>query len=86
MSFTCPPSLGKISDFDVDCKEEVESIVSSYGSMSVSCQDDLLDIAVERSEIVKCIRKQKPKNNNKMGGRDGLVGELLIGNGFAYNY
>ena len=69
--------LGKISvdgNFDANWKEEVESKVSSYGSMSESCEDDRLDIAIEKSEIVKCIRKLK---NNKTGGSDGLVGELL---------
>ena len=48
--------LGKISvdsDFDANWKEEVESKVSSYGSMSESCEDDRLDIAVEKDEIVK---------------------------------
>ena len=77
--------MGKISvdgDFDANWKEEVESKVSSYGSMSESCEDDRLDIAIEKSEIVKCIRKLK---NNKTGGSDGLVGELLkvwwLGNG-----
>ena len=51
--------LGKISvdsDFDANWKEEVESKVSSYGSMSESCADDCLDIAVEKGGIVKCIR------------------------------
>ena len=41
--------LGKISvdsDFDANWKEEVESKVSSYGSMSESCEDDRLDIRV----------------------------------------
>ena len=42
--------------------------------MSESCEDDHLDIAIEKGEIVKCIRKLK---NNKTGGSDGLVGELL---------
>ena len=49
--------LGKISvdsDFDASWKEEVESKVSSYGSMS---EDDRLDIAIEKGEIVKCIRR-----------------------------
>ena len=43
-----------------DCKnigkEEVESKVSSYGGMSESCEDDRLDIAIEKDEIVKCNR------------------------------
>ena len=34
-----------------------------YGSMSESCKDDGLDIAIEKGEIVKCIRT---------GGSDGL--------------
>ena len=37
--------LGKISvdsDFDANWKEDVESKVSSYGSMSESCEDDRL--------------------------------------------
>ena len=66
--------LGKISvdsDFDANWKEEVESKVSSYGSMSESCEDNRLDIAIEKGEIVKCIKKRKT------GGSDGLVGELL---------
>ena len=69
--------LGKISvdsDFDANWKEEVESKVSSSGSMSESCEDDRLDIAIEKGEIVKCIRNLK---NNKTGGSDGLAGELL---------
>ena len=56
------------SDFDDNWKEKVESKVSSYGSMSESCEDDRLDKAIENGEIVKC---------NKTGGSDGLVGELL---------
>ena len=64
--------LGKISDFDANWKEEVESKVTTYGRMSESCEDDYLDI--EKGEIVKCIRKLK---NNKTGESDGLVGELL---------
>ena len=43
----------------------------SYGSMSESCEDDCLDIAIEKGEIVKCIRKLKK------GERMDLVGELL---------
>ena len=51
--------LGKISvdsDYDANWKEEVESKVSSYGSMSESCEDDCLDIAIEKGETVKCNR------------------------------
>ena len=62
--------MGKISDFDASWKEEVESTVSGYSSMSESCEDDQLDIAIEKAQIVKCIRKLK---NSKTGGSDGLV-------------
>ena len=48
------------SDFDASWKDKVESKVSIYGSMSKSCEDDRLDITVEKSEIVKC-------TNNKTG-------------------
>ena len=60
--------MGKISDFDANWKDEVESKVSSYGSMSESCEDDRLVIAI-KGEIVKCI---------KTGGSDGLVGESMV--------
>ena len=43
--------------------------MSSYGSMSESCED-----AIEKGDIVKCIRNLK---NNETGGSDGLVGELI---------
>ena len=65
--------LGKISlysNFDAEWKEEVESNVSRYGSMSELCEDDFLDKEI-KGEIVKRIK------NNKTGGSDGLVGELL---------
>ena len=66
--------LGKISvdsDFEANWKEEVETKVSSYGSMSESCEDERLDIVIEKSEIVKCVRKLK---NNKMGGKRWISG------------
>ena len=47
--------LGKLSldsNFDAEWKEEVESIVSRYGSMSELCEDK----EIEKGEIVKCIR------------------------------
>ena len=75
--------LGKLSldsNFDAEWKEEVESNVSRYGSMSELCEDEFLDNEIEKGEIVKCIR------NNKTGGSDGLVGELLKygGSGVVY--
>ena len=37
-------------------------------------EDEVLDKVVDRNEIAQCLRKIK---NNKTGGSDGLVGELL---------
>ena len=59
--------------FDDDWKEEVESIVRNCVKTSVDCEDGILNKEIE-SEISRCIRKLK---NNKTGGSDGLVGELL---------
>ena len=69
--------LGRVSvdsDFDDDWKEEVESKVEACGRMSGSCDDAFLDKGIEKAEIAKCLKKLK---NNKTGGSDGLVGELL---------
>ena len=69
--------LGRVSvdsDFDDDWKEEVESKVEACGRMSGSCEDAFLDKGIEKAEIAKCLKKLK---NNKTGGTDGLVGELL---------
>ena len=42
--------------------------------MSVDCEDNILDREIDSAEISRCLRKLK---NNKTGGSDGLVGELL---------
>ena len=42
--------------------------------MSGSCEDAFLDKEIVKADIAKCLRKLK---NNKTGGSDGLVGELL---------
>ena len=42
--------------------------------MSGSCEDAFFDKGIEKAEIAKYRRKLK---NNKTGGSDGLVGELL---------
>ena len=66
--------LGRVSvdsDFDDDWKEEVVSKVEACGRMSGSCDDAFLDKGIEKAEIAKCLK------NNKTGGSDGLVGELL---------
>ena len=52
-------------------------------SLSKVCEDEALNWEIEKAEIVKCICKLK---NNKTGGSDGLVGELLKygGSGMVY--
>lgn len=60
--------------FDVDWKEEVENKVRDYTTVSAEFGNDVLDGAIEPAEIFRCIKKLK---NNKTGGSDGLVGELL---------
>ena len=70
--------LGRVrvdSDFDDNWKGEVKSKVKACDRMSGSCEDAFLDKGVEKAEITKCLRKVK---NNKTGGSDGLVGELLV--------
>ena len=42
--------------------------------MSEEAGDAFLDKEVEKGEIAKCVIKLK---NNKTGGSDGIVGELL---------
>ena len=41
---------------------------------SILCEDEYLDGELHKGEIEKCVCKLK---NNKTGGSDGLVGELL---------
>ena len=51
--------LGKLSldsNFDAEWKEEVESNVSIYGSMSELFEDEFLDKEIEKGETVKCIK------------------------------
>ena len=62
------------SEFDANWKEEDEDSVGSYSSLSEEAGDAFLDKEVEKGEITKCVRKLK---NNKTGGSDGIVGELL---------
>ena len=56
--------------------------MSRYGSMSELCEDEFLDLEIEKGEIVKCIRKLKTGEIRS----DGLVGELLKygGSGMVY--
>ena len=52
--------LGKLSldsNFDAEWKEEVESNMNRYGSMSELCEDEFLDKEIEKGEIVKCIKE-----------------------------
>ena len=62
------------SEFDADWKEEVEDSVGGYSSLSEEAGDEFLDKEIEKGEIAKFVRKLK---NNKTGGSDGIVGELL---------
>ena len=60
--------------FDNGWKEEVENMVRDCVELSVDCEDDIFDRVIDPAEISRCLRKLK---NNKTGGSDGLVGELL---------
>ena len=40
----------------------------------MTCEDSVLDREIEPAEIARCLHSLK---NNKTGGSDGLVGELL---------
>ena len=64
--------MSEDSDFDGEWKEEVETKVSMCSS--ILCEDEYLDGELRKGEIEKCVCKLK---NNKTGGSDGLVGELL---------
>ena len=78
--------LGRVSvdgDFDEDWKQLVENKVEDYSRMSGVCRDDFLDREIERKEILGCIKRIK---NNKTGGSDGLVGELLKYGGLGMVY
>ena len=66
--------LGSSSVEADDWREEVENIVRDCIELSVACEDDILDREIDSAEISRCLRKLK---NNKTGGSDGLVGELL---------
>ena len=73
------------SNFDAEWKEEVESIVSRYGSMSELCEDEFLDEEVEKGDIVKCIRIIRQGevmdwsvNYSKYGGPSMVVQEWCI--------
>ena len=60
------------SAFDDEWKLEVEEKVLEYSKQNLKDLD--LDKEIEESEIVRCIKKLK---NNKTGGGDGIVSELL---------
>ena len=45
----------------------LESKVSSYGSMSESCESDRLDIAIELVKIVKCSKNSSSTTVLHMG-------------------
>ena len=60
--------------FDDSWKEEVDKKVSEFSSMTADGEGSVLDREISLEEIAVCVRKLK---NNKTGGSDGLVGELL---------
>ena len=60
------------SAFDDEWKLEVEEKVLEYSKQNLKDLD--LDKEIEESVIVRCIKKLK---NNKTGGGDGIVSELL---------
>ena len=62
------------SVFDANWKEEVEDNVNGYSNMSEEVADSVLDKEIEKGEIAKYLRNLK---NSKIGGGDGIVGELL---------
>ena len=68
--------LGKSSEddvFDEEWRQEVENKAEECSNMSHSVDGDL-DGEIEQAEIARCLRSLK---NNKTGGSDGLVGELM---------
>ena len=62
----------KDGDFDGEWKEEMETKVSMCSS--ILCEDEYLDGELCKGVIEKCVCKLK---NNKTGGSNGLVRELL---------
>ena len=69
--------LGKVSvddNFDADWKEEVASTLETCSILSEVSENVRLDRQIDREEIAQCVKKLK---NNKTGGCDGIVGELL---------
>ena len=58
---------------DDSWKEEVDEQVSECSSVSKACEDSCWR-EIEREEIAVCVWKLR---NNKTGGSDGSVGELL---------
>ena len=69
--------LGKVSvddNFKADWKEEVVSTLEICTILSEVSENDRLDRQIDREEIAQCIKKLK---NNKAGGCNGIVGELL---------
>ena len=69
--------LGKVSvddNFEADWKEEVVSTLEMCSILSEVSENVRLDRQIDREEIAQCFKKLK---NNKTGGCDGIVGELL---------
>ena len=66
--------LGVDNDFDEEWREIVRNRVNEYENITAFSKDNFLDSKIVVKEILRCIKKLK---NNKAGGNDGVVGELL---------
>ena len=69
--------MAKVSvddNFEGDWKEKVVSTLETCSILSEVSENVRLDRQIDREEIAQCVKKQK---NNKTGGCDGRVGELL---------
>ena len=66
--------MSEDSGFDNERREQVKTKVSTCMCSSILCEDEYLDGELRKGEIEKFISKLK---NDKTGGSDGLVGELL---------
>ena len=68
------------SEFDDDWRGDIENKVSDCNKKSKEYEDNFLDKEIGKMEILRCIRKLR---NNKIGGSDGMVGELLTYGGMG---
>ena len=62
------------SKFDANWKKEVEDSVGGYSSLSEEAGDAFLDKEIKKVKLQSVLESLK---NNKTGGSNGIVGELL---------